>query len=91
MDAIDEDALRSGLDLGPVEFEALPDALRVTMPLEDERFHWSAFEDLKESDHNLFLMLDKRKGVILPKRAFSDNQGVWEFKSLVQQKIGVAA
>ena len=77
--------------MGSVEFETLPDSFRATMAFKDERYQWSAFQDIRESDHSLFLMLGTNEGVILPKRAFADNLGVLEFKALVQHKIGAAA
>ncbi len=90
VDAIDDGALRNGLELGPVEFEALPEWFRVTLALEDTQYHWSAFQEIQETDRHLFLMFDAEKGIILPKRSFADDQEAHNFKSMIQIKIAVA-
>ncbi len=87
-DGIDESSLREGFNLGPIEFEALPDGLRIAMPLDEERYRWSAFQEVRETENTLFLMFDERSGAILPKRAFAEERACVEFKSLAERNIG---
>jgi len=89
-DSIDKSLLRDGLNTGPARFEVLSDGLRITLPLEEEQFVWSAFQGIRESDNILALMLDDSSGVIVPKRAFGDDAAFRRFKSLAEREIGAA-
>lgn len=79
---IDESKLRQGYDLGPTRYEVLPAGINIKMRLDEEQFNWSDFQDLRETERSLFLMFDKNRGVLLPKRAFSSDREIQDFKAL---------
>ena len=85
--AIDERFLREGFNVGAVQFEPVADGFRIAMALQENVYRWSAFGEVRETDQNLFLMLDAKSGVIVPKRAFADDRAVQEFKSLVERGV----
>ena len=91
VDAIDETYLRDGLNIGAYQFELLADGLRVVHPLQESHYTWAAFEGLRETDKTLFLMLDPKRGVIIPKRAFADDQAFQELKAHAERAIGARA
>ena len=66
-DAMDETALRVGLNTGEMLFDFDDDGIRVSSALVDESYSWDAFQGLEESERNFFLMLDGESAVIMPK------------------------
>ena len=88
---VDPATMRDGLDVGPIVFETLTDAFRETTALNDNWYLWTAFNDIRESEENLYLMFDGEDGVIVPKRAFSDARAAEEFRALVQREIRTVA
>ena len=89
--SIDASALRDGLNMGRLEFEVLDDGLRIARDLGEERYLWSAFQEVCETDQALFLMVDDQSAEIIPKRAFAAAQACEGFKSLAELEIRKAA
>ena len=85
---IDQNALRKGLNIGEAHFTWDPNGVTVGLAFVRSSYSWSAFQELKETSTAFHLMIDDHSGLILPKRAFSDDSMRQDFQTFVAEHIG---
>lgn len=88
--ALDQTTLRDGLNVGKTRFEFDNDGIRTSCALVQESFTWEAFQGLKETEENFFLMIDGGSALIVPKRAFSGSKALQSFKAFVGSSIAAS-
>ncbi len=84
------DALRQGVNVGEMTFEADERGLVISSGLARSTYTWNAFRQLAESEETLFLIIDPGAAVILPKAALGGDSALDAFKALAGARIGAA-
>lgn len=85
---LDEAALRDGVNIGRTEFDLTDDGIAVTRDFVVDRYLWTAFRSLKETESALLLMIDPGTGVIVPKRAAKGGVSPQSLKAAIAARIG---
>ena len=88
-EAIDEEALREGINLGPVRFDADDAGIQVTVAESKSRYDWRAFQEFRETKRNFYLVIDRGATLIVPKRGVGDAL-LSEFRTLVARHVAEA-
>jgi hypothetical protein len=76
-----------GLVLGKKEMRLMTDGIEERSDLHASFFKWTALRELGNTTHHLFLMIDQNAGLIIPKRAFTDEREVERFVSELQKRM----
>lgn len=87
---LDQSVLRDGFFVGDACLEYDERGFKSSYALAEESYTWKAFERLAETERSLFLMIDDRSGLIVPKRAFPDEAAMNEFRAFAESRIGAA-
>ena len=85
---IDPNALRKGLNIGVACFDLDRDGMTISLALVQGSYSWNAFQELKETTTAFHMMIDDKTGIVVPKRAFSDESKRRAFESLVAERVG---
>ena len=85
---IDQNALRKGLNIGEAHFTLDHNGVTVGLAFVRSSYSWSAFQELQETSTAFHLMIDDHSGLILPKRALSEDLMRQEFQTFVAEHIG---
>ena len=87
---IDKACLREGVNLGVAHYDIGSEGLRVDLDFIQCNYPWRIFSGLRETD-NLICLLFGNDGVIMvPKRAFDDEQGLVAFRAMFTARTGAA-
>jgi len=86
--AMDETVLRDGVNIGESWFDFDGDGIQERLALVQSSYAWDAFQDLRETDRNLYLVIDAGSALIVPKRGFDDDASLQAFKTFAASHIG---
>jgi hypothetical protein len=77
---------RDGLILGRHTLKVDDDGIHVAKEHYESFAKWSGVKSVKETDKHYFIMLDRIAAHIIPKRSFSDEAQMREFKDLMNNR-----
>jgi hypothetical protein len=71
----------------PLTVEASKEGIRTTTPLEQGEYRWEAFDRYLETRNLFVLCRNPRSALTIPKRAFSTNEQLRQFRDLLTAKL----
>ncbi|MCA9395291.1 MAG: YcxB family protein [Candidatus Omnitrophica bacterium] len=72
--------------LAPREYELTSTGIHIVDDITEFHFRWSAVSDVIEGRDRIFLVVDSGRAIVFPKRHFSSESEINEFKNLVERE-----
>lgn len=72
------------LTLGRRTIEFSPDGLTLKTSRNERHLEWAAVEDIVSTKEHIFIIIGAAKAYIIPKRIFSDEEGIIEFTQTIK-------